>query len=443
MNLRINEKAFKKIKNKTLKMFATVASATYIMTGINVGFETLNDTIKCDYYDFIYNIDEDLIQPLYNNDFNSIDYDKFSKITILSVDMATTYDLGFLKYCSNLKKIEIINAQLLNDLHIDELNETTIKEYILMFDKNSVIKDIYNGFDLNRFAHKDYIKQLSFIDSSNEEMDSIILYEYLKNIEGICCDIKYKEINSKLDNIIDSLNLSGYQGNVVDLIEIINYIVMHFNYDEQVNNYMDEYSKFKKFDKTYNKIVAYNKNPLLPILDVNDNSEVDIICANYSSIFTTLCLKGGIKNYEIEGDYDGIGHKWNLIKFENNYYYIDLTYIDSSLEIKNALNIFRQERTIESYYNLINQIFIPVNSEYAKYYSPTIDIDVMLDKEIKTCDKECFFGTSINKNTELRWYFLLSMFGYIMFNFLIKKSYLEEKTEKSIKKIYYAEKKYS
>lgn len=415
MNLKVNKKNLKKFRNQALKLVGTVACGTYIMTGTSVGFETLNNTIKCDYYDLIYDIDEDLIQPLYNNDFNSINYDKFSKITILSVDMATTYDLGFLKYCTNLKKIEIKNAQLLNDLHIDELNETTIKEYILIFDKNSVIKDIKTGFDLNRFLHKEYIKKVTVENSTNEETDSIILYEYLKNIEGSNLNIKYEELNNKLNSIINSLELSSYQDNVMDFIEIINYMIIHFNYDEQVKNYMEEHKSLKKYSKIYNKVVNYNRNSLDPIFDVNDINSVDIICGNYASILSSLCLKSGVECYEIEGYYDGVGHGWNIVKFENNYYYVDLTYIDNSSEIKDAIFKFRNEKTIDNYCNLINSIFIPVDSEYAKYYIPTIDIDAMLSKEIKPCENDNFFGTFINKKSELLWYFVLSTFGYVSF----------------------------
>ena len=422
MKLKVNKKNLKKLRNQALKLVGTVACGTYIMTGIRVGFETLNNTIRCDYYDLIYNIDEDLIQPLYNNDFNSIDYDKFSKITILSVDMATTYDLGFLRYCNKKKKIEIKNAQLLNDLHIDELNETTIKEYILMFDKNSVIKNITTGFDLNRFSHKEYIKKVVFDNSISEETDSIILYEYLKNIEGSGLDINHEELNNKLDSIINSLKLSSYQDNVIDFIKIINYMIIHFDYDERVKNYMEEHKSLKRYSKIYNKVVNYNRKPLDPIFDVNDINSVDIICGNYASILSSLCLKGGVECYEIEGYYDGVGHGWNIVKFENNYYYVDLTYIDNSPEIKDAIFKFFDEKTIDNYCNLINNIFIPIGSEYAKYYSPTIDIDAILSKEIKPCENDDFFGTFIDKKNELLWYFILSTFGYVLSMFF--KEYL-------------------
>ena len=52
------------------------------------------------------------------------------------------------------------------------------------------------------------------------------------------------------------------------------------------------------------------------------------VCEGYARAFAMLCNKVGIENLFAIGSYDGIEHKWNMVKLDGNWYNIDLTWDD-------------------------------------------------------------------------------------------------------------------
>lgn len=72
---------------------------------------------------------------------------------------------------------------------------------------------------------------------------------------------------------------------------------------------------------------------------VNGNS----VCAGYSKAFQYILMKLGIPTYYVTGDADG-DHAWNIVKINDEYYNVDITWNDSA-------------RNKYSYFNIADSIF--------------------------------------------------------------------------------------
>lgn len=408
MKLRVS-KFFKKKRNY-LKLVGSIACGAYIMTGMRIGFTTLNDTIKNDYYTFVYDVDDDLIEPLLNEDYSSINTSKFAKIDVLSVDMARVGDMQFLDYCTNLEKLEIKNAQLLTDSHIDCLNQADIKEYHFFFDRNYVLGHMAEGADFSELLHPEYIKTISFMDNiCQEELDSIILEKYLNSLYTLdTVDSKYNFVYSQLTDMVKNLSLDQNDSELMKFLDISNYVVDYLYYDPEIRQYLENNSDVNKFNKEYKKIKQYNQKSLTAVVGNHNSVSTPAICANYSSLLSALCIQNNIEIYRISGTLNGSNHAWNMVKFQDNYYYVDLTQLDLLDGYHNIVNNYKNELSYSNVCNLINALLIPLDSELASHYATNDNIEQMKTQMVMPAKDNNFFGTLIDSRKEIQWYLLLS-----------------------------------
>lgn len=71
--------------------------------------------------------------------------------------------------------------------------------------------------------------------------------------------------------------------------------------------------------------MSYQKGSLYDAL-VTGNS----VCSGYASAFQVIMEKLGVESYIIAGEIDGVGHAWNAVNIDGNYYYVDTTFGDTS-----------------------------------------------------------------------------------------------------------------
>lgn len=137
---------------------------------------------------------------------------------------------------------------------------------------------------------------------------------------------RYQKINMEIDEIIKNMHMEDSL-DWDKLIKIVNYIVTHIQYDEQVKQRIG--SGYTGMDS---RVIYYNDYPLSSVLEENQNLEVEGICINYADLMTVLCQKVGIPVYSMSGFSNfGYGaHAWNLISLDKEYAYIDLTSDDSN-----------------------------------------------------------------------------------------------------------------
>jgi len=57
------------------------------------------------------------------------------------------------------------------------------------------------------------------------------------------------------------------------------------------------------------------------------------VCEAYARSFQALMLKLGVETYLISGKASGVDHLWNIIKLNNNYYHVDLTWDDNDSSV--------------------------------------------------------------------------------------------------------------
>ncbi len=430
-NLKINSKIIRGIKCFSVQlgfMATCIVSGGYFSSIVHLGFTNVNNTIKNDYYELVYDSDK-LMQPAYNDNYKNIDYDAMEKVKVLTLDMSEIHDLYYLKYYTNLECLQIYNAQQLTDLNIDEINLCSAKDINLLFDKNIVIKKMSDHFDMSRFIHKSRITRVDFFNTlANNEVDNLLFIEYLTNYSGCNIDIyKYEPLNEKINQIVNSLNLKEGSGNVLNIIEVINYVLNEIKYDEEVlENNIDT-------DKSKIKVIQYNEKSISSIFDKENEQYGNGVCINYADLSELIFLKCGFEVYSIHGFYDNVPHAWNAIEFHGDYFYIDLTYLDNTDNYKISLNNYNNNSTDDNLVNLANVMFItPDNLNYKatdKYqdYYRTIPLSV---------EKNKTYGTNTIKYNE---YIIGGIYGFTVYllisGYMIISYIIENKKQNEIEEV--------
>ena len=77
---------------------------------------------------------------------------------------------------------------------------------------------------------------------------------------------------------------------------------------------------------TYNSEFESNKGSVYSIYGALVNGMA--VCEGYSRAFKLLCQTVGIECILVTGDSKGVGHMWNMVKLENEWYHVDVTWDD-------------------------------------------------------------------------------------------------------------------
>ena len=180
------------------------------------------------------------------------------------------------------------------------------------------------------------------ITSQNIPADISIINEYISEISKTC-----------------PIAFTGYRGNSISALDIelggYCYYIINFEYDfdkETLNNMK------KKLEQKACEIIASNiardMPPYMKVFiihnyiinnckyasDYTSNSDPSYytaygalvngkaVCDGYASAAKILFDFCGIENIKVSGTSKGVGHAWNLIKLDNDYYHIDTTWDD-------------------------------------------------------------------------------------------------------------------
>jgi len=229
-------------------------------------------------------------------------------------------------YFANLKNIPKstqINLKL-NDYNIN-YNVENLNKYNLNNNLNLIYKinDNYT-FDLDRG-----IRKLEKIKSITIEGNKYSIPVYFDNeliaklrnngIEVIFSDEinanEVKEINRELDEIISSLDVYKSSSDDVKLNKIIEYILRRYDYNQNIYN-NDGTTNEDKSSKMYAD--GY--------LDAVFNNKRKIICGNYAALFESLANRLNLNSSLVRSE----THAWNLVKIEDEYYYVDTCWFDDN-----------------------------------------------------------------------------------------------------------------
>lgn len=126
-----------------------------------------------------------------------------------------------------------------------------------------------------------------------------------------------EEANEKVDEILESLNISENSSDIEKINVIYDYIYDEINYDS-----IHKKNKFYQLDSTIYAALVYN----------------NASCQGFSLVANRLLLEAGVDNKIITGyaqrDEENIEyHAWNLVKVDGLYYNMDITW-DKQTETK-------------------------------------------------------------------------------------------------------------
>lgn len=377
-----------------------------VATGLHAKENTLKE-IDSSVHELILETDNVMLENISNKLVRAIKVDAYDINNMLDI----------LDNCPNLKYIEIFNAQRLTDEAISKINEKGIKEVNLVFNKEDVLRLISDNtinrrFDLDRFYDKNIINNISFSSSDGKEIDNFLLMNYLTNYENLSFDfLNYKYLDDIIEEMIKELNLNySNPEDVLNLIKIVNKERLYLQYDTDVleKTITDTKELYYKDRKLYKLIEEYCYKSISSVLDQNELSidnntqQVKAICANYMDLFMMFCIKSNIECYSVEGLHSDISHQptphgWNMIKLQGNYYLVDVTRFDSFDETNELMTRFMETNDIETYYAMLNDLVIPIDSELGKQYDSYINLDIIKRGELVEPVHDKIYGTEEEK----------------------------------------------
>lgn len=223
-----------------------------------------------------------------SNSFSFLINDKISRLTLDGVCI----DDDFLEEFINLKYLSIsenffntcIDFSKFSKLEVLDLGNNQPYN-IAMFLNNDSCKHIF------------YDKNIKVLYNSDEEFD---LKEICTNFKLSVSDFGNKSLSdrAKLDLV---------------LTQVLNYL----DYDPDLDE-IEEQGK-KAFHNRY-----YKEGKLYGALEFPEDNYGKAICGNYAALFTALANRIGLEAYYITG----VGHAFNLVKIDGEYYYTDPTWLD-------------------------------------------------------------------------------------------------------------------
>ena len=123
------------------------------------------------------------------------------------------------------------------------------------------------------------------------------------------------QINQKLDKIIKELSISKDATDKEKLDKILIYVLKNLKYSPEVKKASPNSPEYNALSQDfYTNGVLYS--PL---------NEGTAICGNYAALVTALAYRVDLYSEILRSN----DHAWNLVEVENQYYYVDATWLDT------------------------------------------------------------------------------------------------------------------
>lgn len=187
------------------------------------------------------------------------------------------------------------------------------REYTECLDDVQKVTDINNQDELtvigNLVSPFNNFSNISVYYDTSGKVRLDINYQYDSD------DIEY--INKELDNIMNTV-ITSDMDDTAKITALHNYLVEYAEYD---TNYEDELKLYGKGTYESNTSVGYFKNKLA-------------ICSGYADTMALLLDRLNIINFKVTSE----THIWNVIKSQNGYLHIDVTWDDPTNNIFHTLS---------------------------------------------------------------------------------------------------------
>ena len=154
---------------------------------------------------------------------------------------------------------------------------------------------------------------------------------------------KFKEINKRLDDIVDSLSVDENSSDQEKLDAILCYVLDNLTYDPEVSAALRNNEPHDSLTRSF-----YYDGQLYGALEKDT-----AICGNYAALTNALAERLKLDTYYLVST----NHAWSLVEVEGKQYYVDSTWLDSD-------SLYREETTEEydEYGRLVSSttMFVPV-----------------------------------------------------------------------------------
>ncbi|MEE0914670.1 MAG: transglutaminase domain-containing protein [Ruminococcus sp.] len=122
------------------------------------------------------------------------------------------------------------------------------------------------------------------------------------------------EAKEKFDQVVDEI-VSNAPKQVSD-----------FEIEKYVNDYLIDNCEYDH-ESAESELILANENDAYGAL-----VDKKAVCEGYARAFQLLCSRLGLDCVNVTGESEGVGHQWNCVKIEDEWYYIDVTWNDSDGE---------------------------------------------------------------------------------------------------------------
>ncbi len=260
------------------------------------------------------------------------------------------------RYIENQAKERVMKTINLTLEYFKEVDTTDYQEYVyeenLEYDKlTKNQKVIYDSMLMNVLDFKDFKYEASKVGYDTLD-DVLISYGALK------LDHPEVEIYFYLKEVVDGDTTTALEAvyympgdtslEKADIVKLKDEIKI---FNEEVNLIISSMpSNLNAYDK-YRYLATYISLRTTYDNDFkNGNQTINIygaiasgtsICEGYAKAFKYLCKKANLWCNLVEGTSNGTGHMWNLVKLNDEYYHVDITWSDNQDVAPNSLEWFK------------------------------------------------------------------------------------------------------
>ena len=272
------------------------------------------------------------------------------------------YDMSWLNYCSGLEKLDI-SSELLNYMgdvvfldnlksfstsssplydwedcvnfekcgflnNSNNLDEVRITGYyypeqVYNLKAKRLVLDVGNIYTIDYTKlNSDYLKELVIngapydvaMNLSNADIDFLEkngVSISFGQVDGTTME-KVREINDKLDIIVESLGLDENATDEEKVRAVLIYVLSNLEYDDYASECQE-------------KGINFDHEPFYQGGELYGALERDThICGNYAALTSALLSRVGVNDYYVTSD----SHAWNLVEVDGEWYYFDSTWLD-------------------------------------------------------------------------------------------------------------------
>lgn len=173
------------------------------------------------------------------------------------------------------------------------------------------------------------------------------LVEFYSVLSADECQTAIHTFTSTVQAIANGIddNLSAYEKEKA----VHNYLVRNCTYKSGVNDATDGWQYFSAYGALING---------------------EAVCEGYAKAFEVLLSMVGIESHTIRGQSHGVGHMWNIVKLNNQWYHVDTTWDDT------------EDKESYEYFNLSSEYIQKdhtINTDIQLLDSSTIESNVSMD----------------------------------------------------------------